>query len=632
MRNRAETLAYLRMLAGERPDGRYLEIRSRPAGQPWMRRTAIPAGELDRAATLITRLAVDRDVFVGVALRTRPDAGGRDAIDGCHLAFVEIDTADGARRLEEFRYPPTARVGSGTEKHVHAYWRLTRPVAGEELEAANRKLAAHLAGDPASIDVARLLRPPGSMNQKHRPAGRSRGVRPGARRPGGRPRREGPLPVSRPRSHPEPAALRRRQLVLLRLPAGRVDLPVRGAALERSPHTPLTDRAAPLARSDLPPQRQTVRRALITPRRQRRGRQCAPADGRPRPILRTLTGALGSGNDPPAGRATPGQRESQMATTSTTTAINTSSEVAQLRHIPLSRIVVVPDAFNPRGVVADDRELDALAESLRCHGCLQPIRVRATNDGDYLLIAGERRYRAAVKAALMELPAIIRPAGAGDAEEQAQLLIEAVIENDQRVNLDALARARGYQRLIDSGLTVRGVAQRLTTTQARVREHLRILRLPEPAQAKLASGVVPLRAVKALATLTRIHPGLAQAAIAQILDVDEHDSERYTWADLERAPLDVAAAGDELPDGVYRTHVPYPLDGFELSERTRKDLAALEQLLGHSLGTVRFGPAELEQARRLGAAHGEERRPPSTRSPAHRRPAAQPTVDPAAQP
>src|SRR5450755_2674554 len=244
-----------------------------------------------------------------------------------------------------------------------------------------------------------------------------------------------------------------------------------------------------------------------------------------------------------------------MATTSTTTAINTSSEVAQLRHIPLSRIVV-PDAFNPRGVVADDRELEALAESLRRHGCLQPIRVRATHDGDYLLIAGERRYRAAVKAALMELPAIIRPAGGGDAEEQAQLLIEAVIENDQRVNLDALARARGYQRLIDSGLTVRGVAQRLTTTQARVREHLRILRLPEPAQAKLAAGVVPLRAVKALATLTRIHPGLAQAAIAQILDADEHDSERYTWADLERAPLEVAAAGDELPDGVYRTPCP----------------------------------------------------------------------------
>jgi len=136
MRNRAETLAYLRMLAGERADGRYIEIRSRPAGQPWMRRTAIPAGELDRAATLITRLAADRDVFVGVALRTRPDAGGKDAIDRCHLAFVEIDTADGARRLEEFRYPPTARVGSGTD------------------EARSRLLAADPSGRPGCRPVS----------------------------------------------------------------------------------------------------------------------------------------------------------------------------------------------------------------------------------------------------------------------------------------------------------------------------------------------------------------------------------------------------------------------------------------------------------------------------------------------
>lgn len=67
-----------------------------------------------------------------------------------------------------------------------------------------------------------------------------------------------------------------------------------------------------------------------------------------------------------------------------------------------------------------------------------------------MLIAGERRYRAAVKAAVMELPAIIRPVGAGDDGEHADLLIEALIENDLRRDLDPLARARGYQRLIDS--------------------------------------------------------------------------------------------------------------------------------------------------------------------------------------
>jgi ParB family transcriptional regulator, chromosome partitioning protein len=127
--------------------------------------------------------------------------------------------------------------------------------------------------------------------------------------------------------------------------------------------------------------------------------------------------------------------------TTTSTPISTGSGVAQLRHIPLSRIVV-PDAFNPRGVVVEDRELEALAQSLRRHGCLQPIRVRATEHGEYVLIAGERRFRAAVKAALMELPAIVRPAGSGDDDEQAELLFEAVIENDHR-SISTRLPARG---------------------------------------------------------------------------------------------------------------------------------------------------------------------------------------------
>jgi len=144
----------------------------------------------------------------------------------------------------------------------------------------------------------------------------------------------------------------------------------------------------------------------------------------------------------------------------------------QLRHIQLSRIVV-PDGFNPRGEVLDDRYLEQMAESIRVDGCLQPIRVRATDQGDFVLISGERRYRAAVKAAVMELPAIIRPAGAGDDDKHADLLIEAPLENDLRRNLTPVSRARGYRRLIDAGRTVKGLAERLQTTQTRVREHRR---------------------------------------------------------------------------------------------------------------------------------------------------------------
>jgi ParB family transcriptional regulator, chromosome partitioning protein len=188
-------------------------------------------------------------------------------------------------------------------------------------------------------------------------------------------------------------------------------------------------------------------------------------------------------------------REGLMATISASTqdqaTISAAHHVVQLRHIPLSR-VIVPDSFNPRGEVVDDRELEQLADSIRANGCLQPIRVRATDHGDYVLIAGERRYRAAVKACVMELPAIIRPAGTSDDDEHSDLLVEALLENDLRRDLDPLARARGYQRLIDTGLTVKGVAERLQTTQARVREHLRIPKLPAELQGEVASGEIPV--------------------------------------------------------------------------------------------------------------------------------------------
>jgi ParB family transcriptional regulator, chromosome partitioning protein len=103
---------------------------------------------------------------------------------------------------------------------------------------------------------------------------------------------------------------------------------------------------------------------------------------------------------------------------------------------------------------------------MRQHGYLQPVRVRATGHGDHVLVAGERGYRAAIKAALTEVPAIVRPAGPGDKDEEAELLVEAVVENAQRIDLDPLARAPGYRRLIESWLTMKGVAERLRTTNA----------------------------------------------------------------------------------------------------------------------------------------------------------------------
>ena len=204
----------------------------------------------------------------------------------------------------------------------------------------------------------------------------------------------------------------------------------------------------------------------------------------------------------------------------------------------------------------------------------------------------------------MELPAIIRPAGSGDDDEQSDLLVEALLENDLRRDLDPLARARGYQRLIDTGLTLKGVGERLQATQTRVREHLRILKLPEELQAKFASGEIPVRAVKPLGQLATIHPGLAIAAAQQVLD-PEDAYEPYAWADVGRAPLEVALAGGDLPEGVYRPHTAYPIEAFVLGEGASKDLAAIERMLGRPVGHVQFDGSDVAHARALGAAHGE---------------------------
>ena len=158
---------YLRMLAGPAPGARLLEIRFALRYRD-MGRLFIAAHSAPGASRLIRRLAARTDVYVGVCLRTRR-AGGRNAIDRSHLAFVEIDTPDALDRLRAFQHPPSMIVSSGTTGHAHAYYTLSAPVTVPELERANRRLANALGGDLVSVDAARILRPPSTWNYKHSP-------------------------------------------------------------------------------------------------------------------------------------------------------------------------------------------------------------------------------------------------------------------------------------------------------------------------------------------------------------------------------------------------------------------------------------------------------------------------------
>ncbi len=147
---------YLQILAGARPAGKLIEIRYAP-GQGGTRQMFVAAHRVDLAAAAIRSLAEHPDVYVGVLLRTRR-AGGRDAVAGSHLAWVDIDQPNAVQRIQEFDRTPSMIVATGSRGHCHCYWQLEREIPPEQLVAANRRLAHRLGGDLATVDPARILR------------------------------------------------------------------------------------------------------------------------------------------------------------------------------------------------------------------------------------------------------------------------------------------------------------------------------------------------------------------------------------------------------------------------------------------------------------------------------------------
>jgi hypothetical protein len=163
-----ELLEYLSFIsAGARP-GQFFDVRwGARAGQ--MRRSFVAASSLQGAAQLIRRVGAHADVYVGVALRDGSAHGGKRAISGSRVLYVESDEPRTKKLLASFSCPASLEVNSGSLDHVHLYWRLDDLAAPEEVERANRRLALALAADPASVDIARVLRPPATVNRKHDP-------------------------------------------------------------------------------------------------------------------------------------------------------------------------------------------------------------------------------------------------------------------------------------------------------------------------------------------------------------------------------------------------------------------------------------------------------------------------------
>ncbi|MBP6015400.1 MAG: ParB/RepB/Spo0J family partition protein [Candidatus Promineofilum sp.] len=150
-----------------------------------------------------------------------------------------------------------------------------------------------------------------------------------------------------------------------------------------------------------------------------------------------------------------------------------------VRQVAIERII--PNPRQPRTVMDDDK-LAELAESIRIHGLIQPIIVTETVEG-FVLIAGERRWRASRLAGLEQIPVVVK-------ETTPQDMLElALIENVQRADLNALEEAHAYRQLLDEfGLTQEVVAERVGKARSTVANLVRLLTLPEAIQAAVNDG------------------------------------------------------------------------------------------------------------------------------------------------
>ena len=150
-----------------------------------------------------------------------------------------------------------------------------------------------------------------------------------------------------------------------------------------------------------------------------------------------------------------------------------------LRIVPIDSIE--PNPHQPRSHM-DEEKLNELADSIREHGLIQPLIVTEI-EGKYVLIAGERRLRAAQRAELKELPVVIKEA------TPQEMLELAIIENIQRADLNAMEEALAYQQLMDEfDMTQEKVAQRVGKGRSTVANLVRILTLPPEVQQAVMDG------------------------------------------------------------------------------------------------------------------------------------------------
>jgi ParB family transcriptional regulator, chromosome partitioning protein len=251
------------------------------------------------------------------------------------------------------------------------------------------------------------------------------------------------------------------------------------------------------------------------------------------------------------------------------------------QELPVSTIR--PNRYQPREHFGEE-QLSALADSIREVGVLQPVLVRPADDG-YELIAGERRWRAARRAGLQAIPALIRTT------DDASTLEHALVENVHRADLNALEEAAAYQQLIeDFGLTHDQVAARVGRSRVAITNTLRLLQLPPAIQKMIQDDTLKGGHARALlGTPDRaFQEQLARRVVNEGLSVRAvEDAVRAHGGDAKRAPA--AAPGQLRPPGLLELE---ELLGDYLETRVKISV-------GGKQGKITIDFADLEDLERL---------------------------------
>ncbi len=256
---------------------------------------------------------------------------------------------------------------------------------------------------------------------------------------------------------------------------------------------------------------------------------------------------------------------------------------------------LVPNPNQPR-VHFDEESLSDLSASIREIGVLQPLLVRQMPDGSYQLIAGERRWRAAQRAGLMTVPAVVKTTDDMTSVEQA------LVENLHRQDLSALEEASAYQQLIDDfGLTHDDVAKRVGKSRSSVTNSLRLFSLPPAIQALLADGRLSAGHAKALlgSPDRAFQEQLARRAATEGWSVRAVEEAVRDRGDVTKGVTGQSTSG-AAPSSGTGTPKLRPAGLLELEERIADYLATRVSVkMANKKGTITVEFADLEDLERV---------------------------------